>query len=233
LWEQYQVFFTDAGQEASRDTVMLREEPVLVHEMLVYLYTSDYLVNPLFSVADTSNPSEAPATNALEAKDVFAEEDFLSQQLGGGGCKDNASQPDEALEHTPAAFDPLSFHILMYCLADRMLIEDLKSLSKQKAERELIHGLDANSFTRAILEIYNATPADDRGLRDMAVRVTMDHLTMLSTGDGAAPVTFQNSLLKSVPQFCFDLLVAIVDRKVSNQGSMVCLCKENRSTCSH
>lgn len=100
----------------------------------------------------------------------------------------------------------------MYSLADRMFIEGLKALSNQKAERELIDSLDANSFPGAIFEIYNSTPADDRGLRDMAVRVTMDHLTKLRRGNEEVPVTFENSLLKSVPQFCFDLLVAIMDK---------------------
>lgn len=194
---------------------MLDEEPALVREMIEYFYTMDYLVNPLFSLPDSSNSSEASSTNASEAQDVFANEDVPSQQPEGREDQDNASQPDDAPRNPPAAFDPLSFHILMYSLADRMFIEGLKALSNQKAERELIDRLDANSFPRAILEIYNSTPAEDRGLRDMAVRVTMDHLTMLRSGDEGVPVTFENSLLKNVPQFCFDLLVAIMDKNMS------------------
>lgn len=49
----------------------------------------------------------------------------------------------------------------------------------------------------------------------MAVRVTMDHLTELRSRDEGVPVTFKNSLLKRVPQFCFDLLVAIMDKNMS------------------
>lgn len=73
--------------------------------------------------------------------------------------------------------DLLSFHILMYSLTDRLFIQGLKALSKKKVERELVERLDANSFPRAIIEIYNSTSQDDRGLRDLAVKITMDHLT--------------------------------------------------------
>ncbi|KAJ5742373.1 uncharacterized protein N7511_011392 [Penicillium nucicola] len=206
----------DGGfQEALKDEVNLQEEPALVHEMIEYFYTLDYLVNQPLSLPDNPQSSEAPSTNASEAQNVSADEALACQQPEGSEDQENASQPDDAPRNPPATFDPLSFHILMYSLADRMFIEGLKALSNQKAERELIDRLDANSFPRAIFEIYNPTPADDRGLRDMAVKVTMDHLTMLRSGDEGVPVTFKNSLLKSVPQFCFDLLVAIMDNKMS------------------
>lgn len=194
---------------------MLQEEPALVREMIEYFYTLDYLVSHPLSLPDSSNSSEAPSTNVSEAEDVSADEVVPCQQPEGREDQENASQPDDAPRNPPAAFDPLSFHILMYSLADRMFIEGLKALSNQKAERELIDRLDATSFPHAIFEIYNSTPADDRGLRDMAVRVTMDHLTKLRSGDEGVPVTFNNSLLKSVPQFCFDLLVAIMDKNMS------------------
>ncbi|KAJ5398963.1 hypothetical protein N7465_009452 [Penicillium sp. CMV-2018d] len=200
-------------QEASTDTVILHEEPALVHEMIEYFYTLDYLVNTLFSASETSNSSESPAANVSEAKNSFVEEDIPNQQQGDKG---NASHPDSAPKDLPTSFDPLSFHILMYSLADRLFIQGLKALSNQKAERELIERLDAVSFPRAIFEIYNSTPPDDRGLRDMAVRVTMDHLTMLRSEDEAVPMTFQNNLLESVPQFCFDLLVVTMDKRMSS-----------------
>lgn len=59
----------------------------------------------------------------------------------------------------------------MYSLADRMFIKGLKILSKQNVERELVRQLDADSFPQAILEIYNSTPPDDRGLRDLAIPI--------------------------------------------------------------
>lgn len=145
------MFSSNAKQEASTDEVMLQEELALVREMIEYFYTLDYLVNHPLSLPDSSNSSETPSTNVSGAEDVSANGVVPCQQPEGREDQENASQPDDALGNPPAAFDPLSFHILMYSLADRMFIEGLKVLSNQKAERELIDRLDANSFRALFL----------------------------------------------------------------------------------
>lgn len=84
------------------------------------------------------------------------------------------------------------------------------------------------SFPDAVLEIYNSTPTVDRGLRDLAVRVTMDHLTILRTGEEAAQGPFQDNLLESVPQFSFGLLVVMMNRTVSDWKQLG-ICRKNWS----
>ncbi|CAG8939372.1 unnamed protein product [Penicillium salamii] len=90
-----------------------------------------------------------------------------------------------------------------------MFISGLKALASQKTERGLLERLDASSFPRAIMEIYTSTPEYIQGLREIAVSVTMSHLKM----DKDMTKIFKDSLLQSVPQFCFDLLVALMDQK--------------------
>ncbi|CAG8175834.1 unnamed protein product [Penicillium salamii] len=125
-----------------------------------------------------------------------------------------SSVPDgtDSSENPLAVFDDLSFHISMYSLADRMFISGLKALSSQKTEKEFLERLDASSFPRAIKEMYTSTPEHVQGLRKIAVKVTMDHLKMLRSRDEGITKIFKNSLLQSVPQFCFDLLVALMDK---------------------
>lgn len=120
-------------------------------------------------------------------------------------------------------YDTLCFHILMYSLADRLFIEGLKALSKENVEHELVQRLDASSFTEAISEIYRSTPIHDRGLRDLAIKTTMNHLTTLRNSDETAAACLQNSFLESLPQFSYDLLVAMMDRSVDiwNRGNMI------------
>ncbi|CAG8939374.1 unnamed protein product [Penicillium salamii] len=206
----------DGGfKEASTGQVVLHEDPALVRGMIEYLYTSDYRTGTFPLTPNGHTSSNTPFTDASEADDIFANEHARSQQLQGEEAKDSASQLGDAKEYPQAAVDPLSFHILMYSLADRMFIEGLKDKSSQKAEQELDRQLvgkpDLNPLLRAIMEIYNSTPAHARGLRDIAVRVTMDHMAML---DGYSRVKefLKNGLLDPVPQFGFDLLVAIVDK---------------------
>lgn len=127
--------------------------------------------------------------------------------------------------------DLLSFHILMYSLTDRLFIQGLKALSKQNVERELVERLDANSFLRAIIEIYNSTPQNNRGLRDLAVKITMDHLTTLrnagesgsnpnaALGTGTCLARFH--LIKNFPKFSY----RTIDRRPALFSSRTLLCR--------
>jgi hypothetical protein len=108
------------------------------------------------------------------------------------------------------ATDSLSFHILMYSLADRMIIKGLKYLSRRKVEPEMTQRLERDSFPQAVFEIYNSTPLSDRGLRDLTVKITMDHLPTLRKEQDGVPAVFEDGLLESVPQFAYDLLLAMI-----------------------
>ncbi|CAG8175885.1 unnamed protein product [Penicillium salamii] len=203
-------------QEASTGQVVLHEDPALVRGMIEYLYTSDYRMVTLSLTPNGHTSSNTPLPDASEADDIVADEHALCQQLQGEEAKDSASQLGDAKEYPQAAVDPLSFHILMYSLADRMFIEGLKDQSSRKAEQELnqqlIEKVDQCLLPRAIVEIYSSTPAGVRGLRDIAVRVTMARLAKLNRmGCSGLGEILKNGLLDPVPQFCFDLLVAIMD----------------------
>jgi hypothetical protein len=57
----------------------------------------------------------------------------------------------------------------------------------------------------------------------MVVGMTMYHLTALRSAGKSEAAAFQNDLLKSVPQFSYDLLVAIMNNSVSvwNEGRVI------------
>lgn len=61
----------------------------------------------------------------------------------------------------------------------------------------------------------NSTPVSDRGLRDQAIKIIMDHLIELRGGEKTVHAAFQDSLLKFVPQFSYDLILAIMNKSVS------------------
>lgn len=109
-----------------------------------------------------------------------------------------------------------------------MFIEGLKAPSKEKLERGLVQRLDANTFPSAIMEIYNSIPASDRGLRDLAVKITLDHLTELRTSDEETHLVFPNSLVELVLQFSLDLLVSVMDKTVFDWNQYG-LCRKNWS----
>lgn len=108
----------------------------------------------------------------------------------------------------------------MYSLADRLLTRELKALSKDKFEKELARlRLDPSTFPHIISGIYSSTPESDWGLRDLAVKMTMDNLvtmrTAVGTGKESGPVAFPDSLAKSILQLSSDLVVEMMNRTVA------------------
>ncbi|KGO75155.1 Uncharacterized protein PITC_058250 [Penicillium italicum] len=139
----------DGGfEESSTNTVVLQEEPVLVERMIDYLYSLDYQIEDCLLDSDHDSSEKPPVLCDYEGATTFTES--YAQNAQSGMDDNSLGNTDEHL--TP--FDPLSFHILMYSLADRMFIEGLKALSKGKVERGLVQRLDANTFQSAIMEIY-------------------------------------------------------------------------------
>lgn len=184
----------------------LDEEPALLKQMIEYLYTLDYQVEtPVIAAGDAGSEQnmesrpfeESPTSDVPKSQEAF-------------NIDNNIHAPEEAAP----PWEPLSFHIQMYSLADRLLIQGLKVISAQKTKSELVQRLDAISFPAAIIEIYNTTPENDRGLRDLAVQVTMEHLATLRRADETQAAAFQDGLLKSVPQFSYDLVLAMIRKYV-------------------
>ncbi|KAL4872345.1 hypothetical protein BDV12DRAFT_193439 [Aspergillus spectabilis] len=109
-------------EEASTHVITLKEDPALVKQMIEYFYTLNYKVE---SHSSSSHGCIMNSNSTAEA----SEEPAISQSEGS---------PVDPVNHTPEYY-PLSFHILMYSLADRLFIEGLKALSKEKVEQELFH----------------------------------------------------------------------------------------------
>ncbi|OJZ79482.1 hypothetical protein ASPFODRAFT_201375 [Aspergillus luchuensis CBS 106.47] len=183
--------------EATTNTVEIQEDPTLMKQAIEYLYTLDYQVIS----HNTTKRSHGHGNGS---------------SLTSSTRETTNQSPDttDAGDTTPM-LDPLSFHILMYSLADRLLITGLKALTKKKVEHEMGQRLDATSFPQAVLDIYNSTPKSDRGLRDLAVDITMRNLTTLRRKDDAADAILQETLLDSVPQFARDLLIAMMKKSVT------------------
>ncbi|EED11897.1 conserved hypothetical protein [Talaromyces stipitatus ATCC 10500] len=193
-------------QEALSGEVRLDEEPALVKQVIEYLYTLDYQVET-HVVTSNRGKTEKNAPNPVE-------EGANSFNVPNSHSIAQNEHDVDAAEGTAPLLDPLSFHILIYSLADRLLIQGLKILSGQKLKSALIQRLDAGSFPSVIVEIYNTTPEQDRGLRDIAVQITMEYFSTLRSASKTGVAAFQDALLQSVPQFSYDLLIAMMKKYV-------------------
>ncbi|PKY03214.1 hypothetical protein P168DRAFT_282969 [Aspergillus campestris IBT 28561] len=211
-------------KEASTGVITLNEDPALVKMMIEYLYTLDYDVEPTAS-SDNCISHEDTVTETSELP-IISENTNLPSETERERSPANITEPFGSLNpsiNPIAKYNALSFHILMYSLADRLFIDGLKALATEYVELELVQQLDANSFPKAISEIYLSTPPHDRGLRDLAIRTTMKHMTTLRNSTETTTAALQNSLLESLPQYSHDLLVAIIDRSMAlwNQDNTI------------
>ncbi|KAJ5385445.1 hypothetical protein N7517_003356 [Penicillium concentricum] len=184
----------NSTKESSTNRIKPQEESILVKGMIEYFYHLDYEVQP-----------HSPET------DIFIGLDKPTSDTD----TDTTEAPSESAEDPVTTVDPLSVPILMYSLADRVFTEGLKVLSKEKLGQELGRRLNSKIFPHAIAQIYNSTPANDRGLRDMAIKLTMDNIKELRAAQ-VAPSTFPDSLVRSTPQFASDLAVAMMEKMVAD-----------------
>lgn len=182
--------------------------------MLEFLYTLEYTVGVEGCISEGSG-EEKVSVEAANGEAIIPEatvETTLTTNLSASSLGESSKSPI----HTVETYDPLSFHVLMYSLADRLLIDGLKAASKIYFYDRLMERLDSQSFPLAVLEVYRSTPQHDRGLRDLIIKVTMRHLMILRDPQEPDTGALQNDLLQQVPDFAYDLSVAMMDKCVTN-----------------
>ncbi len=94
----------------------------------------------------------------------------------------------------------LAHHIDMYTMADKYDIPGLRKLCVEKFSVGMKKPSEVINFPSLIRLIYESTPENDRGLRDVISKVAREHLAELIKNDDFAEV------LKSVGAFAHDIL---------------------------
>jgi rubrerythrin len=92
----------------------------------------------------------------------------------------------------------------VYQIADKYGIEALKAHSREKFRSAITTGWSMDDFPLAISVVYESTPAEDRGLRDLAVEVSYKNVDHLLSRDD-----FSN-LLRQTADFTADLIPFLI-----------------------
>ncbi|CAH0025793.1 unnamed protein product, partial [Clonostachys rhizophaga] len=88
----------------------------------------------------------------------------------------------------------------VYQIADKYDIPTLKEYSKDRFNTAITTGWNMDEFPLAINVVYESTPSEDRGLRDLVVETSLLHLDSLLEQDG-----FGN-ILRTSADFSADLI---------------------------
>lgn len=105
---------------------------------------------------------------------------------------------------------PCYFHIRMYGEADYFMVDDLKRKAEVHFCASFMSSPKAESFAKIIEELYS-TQANYHELRQAAIEMIIANLPNLRSGH--TPV-ITSELMKSVPDFTYDLLQATLDKYV-------------------
>ncbi|KAH0541720.1 hypothetical protein FGG08_003812 [Glutinoglossum americanum] len=74
---------------------------------------------------------------------------------------------------------PMFFNSRVYSIADKYDVPALRLLAKEKFEEAVGTCWNMDDFVHVIPEVYDSTPPTDRGLRDIVVKVTHEHIKTL------------------------------------------------------
>lgn len=92
------------------------------------------------------------------------------------------------------------FDAQMYQIADKYDTPALKAQSKNKFTVAVATGWSMDDFPLAITVVYESTPPEDRGLRDLVVQTARENIDKLLEHDGFC------KLIRETPDFAADLI---------------------------
>ncbi|KAK1144220.1 hypothetical protein N8T08_005633 [Aspergillus melleus] len=93
-------------------------------------------------------------------------------------------------------------HVKVYQAGDKYGIPRLKDKAMKKFATSTMEFWETDGFTIAVAEVYSTTPPGDRGLRDTAVAVSIEHLQALQEKQ-----SFQE-VLRETPGFAADIILS-------------------------
>jgi hypothetical protein len=196
--------------------------------MVEYLYSLDYQIEGIHnsvsgnSVNNEVSPeqsaksmSQETAAESGELPDTLASEEILSDVLGNGVLRSQLTSLLDPQRPGLCIRSPFSPYFDVFTRRSSVYIRAYISFAAECRE-----GADSTS--------YNSKPRQDRGLRDLAVKIRMDHMIELRTGGETALAAFEDKLVEQVPRFSYDLPVAVLNKSVSD-WDLDGVCRKNWS----
>lgn len=116
-----------------------------------------------------------------------------------------------------------ALHAKVYAIAEKYNIKPLKDLARTKFEKAADRDWDSPYFPITTGFVYTSTPPDDRGLRDIVIKLSKDHLKSLLDRP-----EFE-SMMEDNGDFGKDLVKAIAHRLELEPGTATykcCACKK-------
>lgn len=153
-------------------------------------------------------PAEASVSGPAPEPDLFEhpEKTAIDYDEWVFGAKSKKSKKDKKKVKRPQSLrmkdygqdldtERLTINTLMYALADKYAIDDLKVLAKTKFEEAVVQDWDSQAFAHAAELVFTTTPSSDQGLRKIVIKTMNQHRdlvnyeeiqNLLNSGNGMA-----------------------------------------------
>ncbi|KAF5561715.1 kelch repeat BTB domain-containing protein [Fusarium napiforme] len=180
----FKVVCTGTYKESDGEIYLPDDDPAAVRKMIGYLYNIDY--NPTRTqmpdyeddveaeLSDTEYDGEARYRMKLFGAE-FIERKRIKQlkELEWGGWK---------AEESPIS-SQLCLQAKVYALGEKYGMQGLKNVARGAFESEIQSGnVGVDDFAEAVEEVYTSTVSEDRGLRDVLVRMIEQDILLLEHG---------------------------------------------------
>ena len=100
------------------------------------------------------------------------------------------------------------FHAQMYSVGDYFQIPRLKATAQRYFRAAFESVRSRYAFYVTVEGVYSSTPASDRELREMVIKLVIDYPQRVRGGD--EPMLY-DGLLRDVPEFAIDICLAFAD----------------------
>lgn len=113
---------------------------------------------------------------------------------------EDQSQTSEDVTSAEPTTGALATHARVYSLAEKYLIQGLKTVALQKFKSTLADSVDIGDYLEAAQEVYTSTIEDDRGLRDPIIETLYRNQDWLDREDVRA-------VIKGLGSLTYDLVI--------------------------
>ncbi|KAL8917161.1 MAG: hypothetical protein Q9208_008130 [Pyrenodesmia sp. 3 TL-2023] len=200
---------SDGGlKEARTATIDLSEDdPDTLRRILDYLYRADYNDDDSTQVVKAEEDSAQAGDESRTSTRMPGIEDNNNHDTSAQtstqstAAKVDLAKKDEVSESPLSSYGtPISAPLnnaLVYALAEKYDIQQLKELARCKFEIRSAEKWHVDDIIRVLPEIYKTTPSTDRGLRDIIINVCSRYLNGLMLHKGLRRILHDNSALAS------------------------------------
>ncbi|KAF5556556.1 kelch repeat BTB domain-containing protein [Fusarium mexicanum] len=149
------------------------DDPAAVQKMIGYIYNIEYAPTTT-QMLDNDDDIEAELSDTdYDAAERYRLKLFGAEFVERKRIKQLKERKWASWKvEEPTLSSQLSLHAKVYGLGEKYRIEGLKKEAQRKFESEIQSGnVGVDDFAEAVEEVYTSTVSDDRGLRDVVVKM--------------------------------------------------------------